>query len=236
MSYLPYISNNDLENAVQKVVDCIREVQAKPDTSLYKNVIDPFSAIFDSVVEGISFNDWLKREKTRQAQKTVQNAIGYFHQDIVGGIAGWQNLSSGQLIDVCNPQQKVIAELKNKHNTVKGSDKIVIYDNLSYALETQIYQGFTAYYVEIIPKKDKNNKIYNQPFTPSDNKTKTRRPANQNIIIIKGQHFYDMATGVSGALSMLFEVLPDVITKVAAVNQLSQAEKTRFRDLFSRAY
>lgn len=126
MSYLPYISDNDLENAVQKVVNCIREVQNKSDNTLYRNVIDPFSAIFDSVVYGISFNDWLQREKVRQAQKTLQNAIGYFHQDVIGSITGWQNLSSGQLIDVCNLQKKVIAELKNKHNTVKGSDKIVI--------------------------------------------------------------------------------------------------------------
>lgn len=99
---------------VKKVVDCIREVQNKPDKSLYKNVVDPFSAIFDSVVEGISFNDWFKREKTRQAQKTVQNAIGYFHQDIIGSINGSQNLSSGKLIDVCNINLQIIAEIKNK--------------------------------------------------------------------------------------------------------------------------
>ena len=236
MSYLPYISDNDLENAVTKVVDCIRNVQNKSDDSLYKNVVDPFSAIFDSVVYGISFKDWLEREKVRQAQKTLQNAIGYFHQDIIGGINGWHNVSSGQLIDVFNPKQKVIAKLKNKHNTVKGSDKIAIYDNLSYALGTPTYQGFKAYYVEIIPKKDRQNKIYNQPFTPPDNKIKTKRPANQNIIIIKGENFYDMATGTSGALSMLFDVLPDIITKVGAISKLSQEEKIRFKDLFKRAY
>lgn len=107
---------------------------------------------------------------------------------------------------------------------------------MSYALGTPKYQEFKAYYVEIIPKKDRNNKIYNRPFTPSDNKTKNRRPENQNIIIIKGQDFYDMARGVSGALSMLFDVLPDVISKVVGVSQLSQTERTNFRDLFTRAY
>lgn len=236
MSYLSYISDNDLENAVQKVVTCIRQAQARPATNLYKNVIDPFSAIFDGVVDGISFEDWLKREKLRQAQKTVQNAIGEFHQEIIGSIPGWQNLGKGHLIDVCNSPQQIIAEIKNKHNTVKGSDRIVIYDDLLHALTIPNYQNFTAYYVEIIPKKDRKRIIYNRPFTPSDKKTKTSRPPNPNIIIVNGQYFYDMATGIPGSLSMLFEILPNVISKVADVNQLSQDEKNKFRELFDRAY
>jgi hypothetical protein len=236
MSYLPYICDNDLENAVQKVVNCIRQAQARPDTSLYKNVMDPFSAIFDGVVDGISFEDWLKREKVRQVQKTVQNAIGEFHQEVIGSIPGWQNLCTGNLVDVCNTSLNIIAEIKNKHNTVKGSDRIVIYDDLLHALGMPNYQNFIAYYVEIVPKKDKNKLIYNRPFTPADRKTRTSRPPNQNIIIIKGQDFYDMATGIPGALSMLFDILPDVISNITGVEPLSQVEKTSFRTLFDRAY
>lgn len=78
MSYLPYIADNDLESAVQTVVNCIFQVKARPADSLYKNVIDPFSAIFDGVVNRMSFDDWLLREKVRQDQKTVQNAMGNF--------------------------------------------------------------------------------------------------------------------------------------------------------------
>ncbi len=236
MSYLSYISDNDLENAVQKVINCIRQAQARPDTSLYKNVIDPFSAIFDGVVDGISFEDWLKREKVRQVQKTVQNAIGEFHQEVIGSIPGWQNLGTGNLVDVCNTNLNIIAEIKNKHNTVKGSDRIVIYDDLLHALGMPNYQNFIAYYVEVVPQKDKKKLIYNRPFTPADKKTGTRRPPNQNIIIIKGQDFYDMDTGIPGALSMLFDILPEVISKITGVEPLSQVEKTNFRTLFDRAY
>jgi hypothetical protein len=236
MSYLSYISDDDLENAVQIVVNCIRQVQAKPATSIYKNVIDPFSAIFDGVVEGTSFADWLNKEKIRQNQKTVQNAIGEFHQSIIGSIPGWQNLKTGKNIDVCNLNLNIIAEIKNKHNTVKGSDRTVIYDTLLYTLQLPDYQGFTAYYVEIIPKKDRNNIFYNRPFTPSDNKTKMKRPQNSSILIIDGCSFYDLATGVPKSLHMLFDVLPDVISKVAGVRGVSKAEKAKFKQLFDRAY
>jgi hypothetical protein len=236
MSYLSYISDTDLEKAVKKVVDCISQVKSKPNEDLYKNVVDPFSAIFDGVVDGISFNDWLTREKVRQDQKTVQNAIGNFHQDVIGSIAGWQNLRTGNLVDVCNTKMKIIAEVKNKHNTVKGTDRVVIYDELLTALQNPNYQGFTAYFVEIVPKKDKKQRIYNRPFTPLDNKTKANRPLNNNIILINGPAFYDVATSVKGALSMLFDVLPEVIAKVASVNKLSPPEKHQFRTLFDRAY
>jgi len=231
MSYLPYISDHDLTNAVKEVVKCISKVQAKADKAMYNNVIDPFSAIFDGVTLGISLEDWLKMEKIRQTQKTVQNAIGKFHQDILGSIPGWENLGKG--VDIRNKSLNIIAEIKNKYNTVKGSDKVGIYDYLSHALNHPEYDGFTAYYVEIISK---NKTSYNQPFTPSDRKTKTRRPVNESIRQVSGQKFYALTTGESEALSMLFDVLPDVISKVAGVNKLSEQQQAYFRTLFNRAY
>ncbi len=95
------------------------------------------------------------------------------------------------------------------------------------------YQDFTAYYVEIIPL---NRKSYNRPFTPSDRESKTRKPANEKIRIISGQEFYKLATGEPRALSMLFDVLPEVISDVAELEKLSEQQKATFRSLFDRAY
>jgi bacterioferritin (cytochrome b1) len=46
MSYLFFISDEALKQAVKKVVDCILETEQKEE-EMYKNAIDPFSAIFD---------------------------------------------------------------------------------------------------------------------------------------------------------------------------------------------
>lgn len=231
MSYLPFISDQKLKNAVKDVVDCILETEQKQEEEMYKNVIDPFSAIFDGAVQGFSLEAWLKKEKSRQVQKTVQNRIGYFHQEILGSIPGWTTLDEG--VDVCNQERKIIAELKNKYNTVKGSDKFGIYDYLLSCLSKPEYQDFTAYYVEIIPL---NRKSYNRPFTPSNRESKTRKPANEKIRIISGQEFYKLATGEPRALSMLFDVLPGVISDVAQLEKLSEQQKATFRSLFDRAY
>lgn len=39
-------------------------------------------------------------ETTRQAQKTLQNHIGDFHQNILGSVDGWINLKVGSIIDL----------------------------------------------------------------------------------------------------------------------------------------
>jgi len=50
MPYLSYISDHTLRNAVKQVVDCIFATQQQEEAKMYRNVIDPFSAIFDGVV------------------------------------------------------------------------------------------------------------------------------------------------------------------------------------------
>jgi hypothetical protein len=231
MSYLPYLSDDDLKALVKEVVDCILATQHQQEEKMYENVIDPFSAIFDGVVQDFNLEDWLKKERARQVQKTVQNKIGEFHQAILGVIPGWENLGKGKIIDLRNKNLKTLAEVKNKHNTVKGSNQDVIYDDLLLALGQPEHYDFTAYYVEIIPK---NRKVYNEPFTPSS-KGK-RKPMNEKIRRISGQAFYDLATNVPGSLSMLFDVLPDVISEVTEVNTFSEEKKASFRTLFDRAY
>jgi hypothetical protein len=231
MSYLPYISDTALKTAVKKVVDCILATQIATEQTMYRNVIDPFSAVFDGAVQGFNLDEWLKKEKARQTQKTVQNQIGYFHQNIIGSIPGWKVLPQG--FDICNDTRQIFAEIKNKYNTVKGSDRPGVYDYLSNRLNEPSYQGFTAYYVEIIPQ---SKKTYDKAFTPSDRTTKTKRPLNERIRRISGQAFYNLATNVPGALSMLFDVLPDVISDVSGLDRLSQEKQSSFRSLFDRAY
>lgn len=94
---------------------------------------------------------WLKQEEARLVQKTLQNLVGNFHQEILGHMDGWTNLRTGSVVDLLNSEQKIIAEVKNKYNTTKGNHKKVIYDDLHSLIRTE-FPGYTGYYVEIIPK------------------------------------------------------------------------------------
>ena len=45
----------------------------------YSNVIDPFGPIFEMAIHKINADEWEELETIRQIQKTIQNAVGDFH-------------------------------------------------------------------------------------------------------------------------------------------------------------
>lgn len=229
MALLPFISDEDLRAHVKWVLSYIKQPTEK---NFYKNAVDPFSAVFEASIQGIPLSKWVELEKVRQGQKSMQNKLGDFHQRILGSMPGWEDLGPRQFVDIRNTGRKIIAEIKNKYNTTKGSDKIVIYDNLKHALDHD-YHGFTAYYVEIIPK---NKYVYDKRFSPSDNKTHTVREVFNRIHVIDGKSFYALASGVPDALKQLYEILPQVIGDILGSPLETIVKDPLYRELFEKTY
>lgn len=211
MAYLSYISDEALMGAVGNLLTVAEDAEKNAIIKFDRNVIDPFSALFEMAGFNLPYEEWKNAEKTRQAQKTLSNEIGLFHQHILGSISGWLNLGKGAVVDLVCDTKKIVAEVKNKHNTVKGADKIGVYDTLINEVQTKGHKhfGYTAYLVEVIPYKH----VCNKPFTPSDNKKALKRPLNEKIRVIDGRSFYALATGQPDALDQLHNVLPQVIQK-----------------------
>ena len=230
MTYLKFISNKDLCSAVAKVIKVIETAEDEAGDKLHKNVLDPFSALFHGATHAISYKKWIQVEKARQIQKTMQNAIGNFHQEILGSMSGWINLSIGGGLDVVNNKIKIIAEIKNKYNTTKGNHLVKLYDDIKNALREDKYKNYTGYYVEVISK---GRKKYDKPFVPSE-KGK-RRPTKKKIRVIDGLSFYAMATGRKNALQELFEVLPQIITNNHKY-KISKKEAKEYFELFKIAF
>jgi Eco47II restriction endonuclease len=210
MAILNYISDEVLAQEVRHLLAIAKAAKIKSELDFNRNVIDPFAVLFEMSGFDVDETIWAKGEKNRQIQKTLQNHVGSFHQKILGAVDGWKDTGAGGVIDLVSEKQKVIAEIKNKYNTVKGSDKVKIYDHLEMQVMTKghQYKDFTAYYVEVIPQ---NGQRYNKEFTPSDNSQGQQRKTNPLIRQIDGYSFYGMVTSVPDALSQLFASLPDVI-------------------------
>lgn len=198
----------ELKAAIRGSVSRIYNAQ-NAGLDLYRNTLDCFSAVIDSLAQGITLDDWMIQEKERQIQKTKQNAIGDIHEEIMGSIKGVDKLPNGNLIDIKSDSKKIVAEIKNKHNTTKGNHKVAIYDDLELALDRN--PDYTAYYVEILPKGQAS---YNEPFTPSDNKTKTSRLENDRIRRVDGRTFYALLTGHDNAIDELYRILPIVVSEI----------------------
>lgn len=234
---LPFISDCELKVIVKDIIQKSLEKSLNSEKELYKNVVDPFSAVFDSLLKNIPLSQWLYLEAGRQRQKTLQNSIGNFHESVIGAVDGWENLATGNVIDIINHNKKIIAEIKNKHNTTKGNHKKEIYDDIA-ALLSEDYKGYTGYYVEILPKK---KMPYNHPFTPPDNVTHTNRPERDDIRIIDGKSFYEIVTGCKTAVIDLYKHLPAII--LSALRELKKDEsisdmtsEKEFMELIDRVF
>lgn len=229
---LSFVTNDVLYEEVKKVLAVARIAVEGAEINLYKNVIDPFSAVFDASRQGLAISDWLEQEKARQIQKTMQNAVGDFHQAILGSVDGWVDLRVGGVADLKNDSRKIVAEVKNKYNTTKGNHKKVIYDDLDTLISTT-YLGYTGYYVEIIPK---SKKPFDRAFTPSDNESGQRRPMNERIRVIDGRSFYTLVTGEPQALRNLYKILPIVIAEVLDSSPSRIISDPIYSELFAKAY
>jgi hypothetical protein len=240
MPWLPYVTDQVLENEVAHILSVASAAVRNAKKNFHKNVIDPFSVVFETggfkLPGGVI--DWELSEEARQSQKTLSTEYGLFHQRILGHVQGWTNLGTGNVVDLVCQSKKIIAEVKNKHNTTKGSDKVTIYDDL----ESQVmpkgmqYQGYTAYYVEIVPKKTrKSTGRYNMEFTPSARRSGSRRHPNPLIRQVDGKSFYEIVTGVPDAIDMLYRVLPQVIQKVNG-HSFHSSDLPKLSHYFNKVY
>ena len=220
---MPWFDNIKGENLLIKILADLQTI----DTNIHRNVIDPFASVFESAVNSYSYQSWIDAEIMRQKQKSLTNKIGDLQEELIACIIGVENLARGQVVDILCKDKRIIAEVKNKFNTTKGNHKKEIYDDLSKVI-SQKYQGFTGYYVEIIPKKPIR---YNKQFTPSDNTTNTNRDGRDDIRIIDGYSFYSLLTGDEHALFKIHQFILEVISKQMNIESIYE-----FEDLFNRAY
>lgn len=232
MQWLPFISNEDFIEVLSDLKGRADAARRKATDKFSRNTIDPFTALFQMELLSIDAHKWQSVEENRQIEKSLQNHIGNFHQSLIAKIEGWTNTKGNKVIDVINTERKIIAEIKNKHNTVKGSDMVRVYENLESLVRKkgQDTNGYTAYLVEIIPKKRER---YNKPLVTSDNTSGQKTHVDELIRRVDGATFYEIVTGDVDGLQKVFETIP---LGLAAIGVHVDSEKTRLaQEYFNNA-
>ncbi|MDR0955894.1 MAG: Eco47II family restriction endonuclease [Candidatus Nomurabacteria bacterium] len=220
MGYLSWIADEDLRLCVDEVLKSAR------DNDLNSNVIDPFSATFDIMRQGIGWDEWLRQENSRQVQKSFQNSIGYFHQHILGKVPGCEDPGRSGVYDFINHQKKIVAEIKNKYNTMNAGAARSVYQNLTGFLDEEL-KGYIGYVVFIVPRHPAD---FVRPWTTGG------LPQRDDLLQIDGESFYRLATGDPNALKNLFEVLPLVIAEILQVQSPAPDLLEKFSKLFKKVY
>ncbi|MBF2760771.1 MAG: Eco47II family restriction endonuclease [Ectothiorhodospiraceae bacterium AqS1] len=122
----------------------------------------------------------------------MSNSLGDFHQKILSSVDGWHNHDSGY--DLECPSMCVLAEIKNKWNTMNSDNRRAVLSGLDVAVR-QKASNWCGYLVIIIPKKCERYEKF----------------IGNKIMEIDGASFYHKVTGDPNAIHDLFDILSDKI-------------------------
>lgn len=218
---LKFISEDDFTAHVKAT---IKKYGAKLESYDLKkfnsNIIDPIKLIFDKTVYRSSWEEIVKNEIFRQRDKSNNNDIGYFHQNIFQYIKGCEVPKTGWDVIYHNPcgikitedemVHTVYVEMKNKHNTMNSASSGKTYIKMQNQLLED--DDCACFLVEAIAKDSQNVK-----WSATVDKKKVSHKRIRRVSI---DQFYSMVTGEKNAFYQICMALPEVIEEV--VNESSE--------------
>lgn len=212
---LPFISEENFKKHVQATILKYGEKLEPFDLKRFNgNLIDPIKLIFDKSVYKTSWEEIVNNEIFRQRDKSNNNDIGYFHQNMFSYFEGCEVPQAGWDVIYRNPEGIVMpdgdvvhtlyVEMKNKHNTMNSASSAKTYIKMQHQLLED--DDCACLLVEAIAKHSQNIKW----TTKVDGKNVQHR----RIRRVSMDQFYSIVTGDENAFYKMCMVLPDVINSV----------------------
>jgi len=196
--YVEFISDDHFIKCVENLHNAY--LKAKKNISkknFYNNKIDTIKLTFDSKFNNIDEDNLIQAEILRQIDKSINNSIGTFHEEILGGIKDYE---VGKLsgFDIKAIDDTLFADIKNKHNTMNSSSSEALFQKLARYADT--YKKSKCYWVQILAKNsfcdlwkgEINGKEY----------------SHSRVYKISGDQFYHLLTGKEDAFFQLYKNLP----------------------------
>ena len=112
--YVDFISDEHLLNCVANLhKSYLKAKNNVSKKSFYSNKVDTIKLTFDSKFNNIDEEDLIQSEILRQIDKSINNSIGTFHEQVLGGIKGFE---VGKLsgFDIKANDNTLFADIKNK--------------------------------------------------------------------------------------------------------------------------
>ena len=215
---LGFISDENIYNHVRETVT---RYSASIDLREFnKNIIDPIKLTFDAKVYGRSMEEVVASECIRQMDKSNNNHIGYFHQNLFRYAGnGWTVPPEG--FDVVNEQQHIFVEMKNKHNTMNSAASAKTYMKMQHKIVRDSHA--TCMLVEAIATRSQNKTwivtVDGEQFN------------NEHIRRVSMDKFYEIVFGDSQAFAKLCRALPTILDDVIEGMSREANQNTVFTEL-----
>lgn len=212
--YVSFISDEHYLKCIENLYGAY--VKAKADLSkknFYSNKIDTIKLTFDASFNNISEEDIIKTEILRQIDKSINNFIGTFHEQILGGIDGYEigNLSG---FDIRATDDSLFADVKNKHNTMNSGAAESLFQKLARYADT--YKHAKCYWVQVLAKKSFNENWFGE--------INGKEYSHTRVYKISGDRFYALLSGQDDAFFQLHKALPLAINDFLSTVDTQKAE------------
>lgn len=223
---LGFISDEDIyEHVRTTVLQYRRHIDLD---SFNKNIIDPIKLTFDAKIYGQTVQQTIETECLRQIDKTNNNRIGYFHQNVfkyAGG--GWEVPENGDKggFDVVNEKLHIFVEMKNKHNTMNAASSSDTYVKMQNKILHD--DKATCMLVETIAKQSQN---VTWALSVNENGRK-QHYSHERIRRVSIDKFYEIVFKDSTAFCKLCRALPDVLDDVTSNDASARLENTVYEEL-----
>lgn len=229
--------------STEHILDCVRTLhsayeRAKSEMTFSKfqsNKVDGLKLTLDALFNGMREDEVLTAEIQRQIDKSINNAIGTFHEQLMGGLPGITYYSVGHGYDIKSDDDTIFGEIKNKHNTMNSSSSKATFEKLAGFADR--YPNSTAYLIQIIAKESVDD------LWVTGGKNSQYHP---RVRIISADRFYAKVTGIDDAFYQLCTFIPHVVryylegvrqvqhpadtTLIAELNERADYYKLRFMD------
>ncbi|MDD3771804.1 MAG: Eco47II family restriction endonuclease [Weeksellaceae bacterium] len=199
--YVNFISDEHLLNCIENLhKSYLRAKNNISKRSFYTNKVDTIKLTFDAKFNDINEDDLIQSEILRQIDKSINNSIGTFHEQILGGIKGFEvgNLSG---FDIKANDDTLFADIKNKHNTMNSSSAEALFQKLARYADD--YKKAKCYWVQILAKGS-----FNEHWKGEIN---GKEYSHSRVFKISGDQFYSLLSGQNDALFQLYKALPKAI-------------------------
>ncbi len=213
--YVDFISDKHFLDCVENLYNSYNKAkEGVSKKKFYSNKIDTFKLTFDSKFNDIPEETVIENEIMRQIDKSINNSIGTFHEQILGGIKGFEmgNLSG---YDIKATNDTLFADIKNKHNTMNSSAAESLFQKLARYADT--YKKAKCYWVQILAKNS-----FCESWTGDIN---GKEYSHSRVIKISGDQFYALLSGQDDAFYALYKALPTAISDfLASVGKSTDSE------------
>lgn len=202
---LDFITRDELKKHIKKTMkeygEILKSINLKKFNS---NLIDPIKLTFDSKIYNKEFKQLITEEISRQRDKSNNNAIGYFHQNIFDYIKKCEVQDEGFDVIFETENSKIYIEMKNKHNTMNSSSSQKTYMKMQSLLLRE--PNAECYLVEVIARRSQNI-----VWSMQVDKVKY---SDERIRRVSIDQFYSKVTNDVNAFKKICDKLPLLIDEI----------------------